>query len=52
MSGEKRPDQICREQNLAPSVGLRWRNEDEQHGEVAFLFPATSKPLSAEAKHD
>src|SRR6266487_4603725 len=49
-SGEKRPAQICREHNLAPSVVSRWRNEYDQRGEEAFLPPATSVPPTAEAK--
>ena len=49
-SGEMRPAQICREQNLAPSVVSRWRNEYDQRGEEAFLPPATSAPPTAEAK--
>ena len=49
-SGEKRPAQICREHNLAPSVVSRWRNEYDQRGEEAFLPPATSAPTTAEAK--
>lgn len=50
MSGEKRPDQICREHNPAPSVVPHWRNEYDQHGEEAFLPPSTSEPSLAEAK--
>ncbi|MGH2498413.1 MAG: transposase [Ktedonobacteraceae bacterium] len=49
-SGEKRPAQICREHNLAPSVVSRWRNEYDQRGEEAFLPAATSEPPTAEAK--
>lgn len=49
-SGEKRPAQICREHNLAPSVFSRWRNEYDQRGEVAFLPPSSSEPPTAEAK--
>ena len=49
-SGEKRPAQICREYNLAPSVVSRWRNEYDQRGEEAFGPPVTSEPASAEAK--
>ncbi len=49
-SGEKRPAQICREHNLAPSVVSRWRNEYDQHGEAAFSPPSTSEAPSLEAK--
>lgn len=49
-SGEKRPAQVCREHNLAPSVVSRWRNEYDQHGEAAFSPPSTSEPASSEAK--
>ncbi len=36
-SGAKRPAQICREHELAESLLLRWRKEDEARGEAAFL---------------
>jgi transposase len=49
-SGEKRPAQICREHNLAPSVVSRWRNEYDQRGEEAFQPPVSSEPSTAEAK--
>lgn len=49
-SGEKRPAQICREHNLAPSVVSRWRNEYEKLGEEAFLPKEGSEPSTAEAK--
>jgi len=49
-SGEKRPAQICREHNLAPSVVSRWRNEYDQHGEKAFEPSSGSEPPTAEAK--
>jgi putative transposase len=49
-SGEKRPAQICREHNLAPSVVSRWRNEYEKLGEEAFLPPTSSEPPTAETK--
>jgi len=49
-SGEKRPAQICREHNLAPSVVSRWRNEYDQRGDEAFLPPSNSEPPSAEAR--
>lgn len=49
-SGEKRPAQVCREYNLAPSVVSRWRNEYDQRGDEAFLPLASSEPPTAEAK--
>jgi transposase len=49
-SGEKRPAQICREHNLAPSVVSRWRNEYDQRGDEAFLPSSSSEPPTAEAK--
>lgn len=49
-SGEKRPDQICREHNLASSVVSRWRNEYDQRGQEALLPPASSEPPTAEAR--
>jgi putative transposase len=49
-SGEKRPAQVCREHNLAPSVVSRWRNEYDQRGEAAFLPSAPPEPPTAEAK--
>lgn len=49
-SGEKRPAQVCREHNLAPSVVSRWRNEYDQRGEEAFLTSTPSEPPTAEAK--
>ena len=48
--GEKRPAQICREHNLAESVVSRWRKEDDQRGEEAFLPPTSSEPPTAEAR--
>jgi transposase-like protein len=35
-AGEKRPAQVCREHNLAPSLLHRWRQQHAQHGEQAF----------------
>lgn len=35
-TGQKRPAQVCREHNLAPSVLLRWRKEYDARGEEAF----------------
>lgn len=35
-SGEKRPAQVCREHNLAPSLLQRWRQQHAQHGAQAF----------------
>lgn len=35
-AGEKRPAQICREHNLAPSLVQRWRTQYAQHGAQAF----------------
>ncbi len=49
-NGEKRPAQVCREHNLAPSAVSRWRNKYDQHGEAAFNPPASSEPSSLEAK--
>jgi putative transposase len=49
-SGEKRPAQICREHNLAPSVVSRWRNEYDQRGEEAFGPPSSPQAPSLEAK--
>jgi transposase len=49
-SGEKRPAQVCREHNLAPSLVARWRQEYETRGEAAFA-PAEPTPTQAlEAK--
>jgi transposase len=49
-SGEKRPAQVCREHNLAPSVVSRCRNEYDQRGEEAFLPKESSESPTAEAK--
>jgi putative transposase len=35
-TGERRPAQICREHHLAASLLSRWRQQYEQHGELAF----------------
>jgi len=41
-TGEKRPAQVCREHHLASSLLYRWRQQYEQHGELAFTpEPAT-----------
>lgn len=48
-AGEKRPAQVCREQNLASSVVSRWQREYQTRGEAAFTSP-TELELSAEAK--
>jgi putative transposase len=48
-AGEKRPAQVCREQNLASSVVSRWQREYQTRGEAAFPSP-TEPDLSAEAK--
>ncbi|SRR5258708_18448523 len=42
-SGAKRPAQVCREQQLAETVLLRWRRVYEERGEAAF----TPKEVSA-----
>lgn len=49
-SGEKRPAQVCREHNLAPSVVSRWRNEYDQRGEEAFAPQSSTEAPSLEAK--
>ena len=49
-SGEKRPAQICREHNLAPSVVSRWRSEYDQRGEEAFGPVSAPEAPSFEAK--
>lgn len=49
-TGEKRPAQMCREQNLANSVASGFRNEYDQRGEEAFLPPVTSEPPTADAR--
>ncbi len=49
-NGEKRPAQVCREHNLAPSVVSRWRNEYDQHGEAAFAPKTETETPSVEAK--
>ncbi len=48
-SGEKRPAQVCREHNLAPSLVARWRQEYEIRGEAAFapLEPTPTQALEA-----
>src|SRR5438270_12503623 len=38
-SGEKRPAQVCREHNLAPSLVARWRQDYDARGEAAFAPP-------------
>ena len=45
-SGEKRPAQVCREHNLAPSLVARWRQEYETRGEAAF---APVEPTATQA---
>jgi len=45
-SGEKRPAQVCREHNLAPSLVARWRQEYEIRGEAAF---APVEPTATQA---
>ena len=49
-SGEKRPAQVCREHNLAPSLVARWRQEYELHGEAAFTPPEPSPTQALEVK--
>jgi putative transposase len=49
-SGEKRPAQICREYNLAPSVVSRWRAEYDRLGEAAFAPKASTEAPSADAR--
>jgi len=49
-SGTKRPAQVCREHNLANGVLLRWRQEYEQRGELAFGPRQESEPGSLDKK--
>jgi len=49
-SGEKRPAQVCREHNLAPSLVARWRQEYETRGEAAFAPTEPSPTQALEAK--
>ena len=35
-SGEKRPAQVCREHNLAPSLVVCWRQDYDARGEAVF----------------
>ena len=42
-AGEKRPAQICREHNLAPSLVQRWRTQYAQDGAQAFTPGPTSQ---------
>jgi transposase len=53
-NGEQRPAQVCREQQLAETVLLRWRREYreyEERGEAAFTpKEAASSQPSAEAR--
>ena len=46
VTGEKRPAQVCREHNLAPSMVTRWRQEYESRGEAAF---APAEPTATQA---
>ena len=45
-TGQKRPAQVCREHNLAPSLVARWRQEYETRGEAAF---APVEPTATQA---
>ncbi|MBO0784361.1 MAG: helix-turn-helix domain-containing protein, partial [Ktedonobacteraceae bacterium] len=47
--GSKRPAQICREYQLAPSVVARWQREYQQDGEAAWA-PKREEPPSLEAR--
>ena len=49
-SGEKRPAQVCREHNLAPSMVARWRQDYDARGEAAFAPPAPTPTQALEAK--
>jgi transposase len=49
-SGEKRPAQICREHNLAPSVVARWQREYEARGDLAFSPKQLNETEALEAK--
>jgi putative transposase len=46
-SGAKRPAQVCREQQLAETVLLRWRREYAERGEAAFTPKETPAGQSA-----
>ncbi|GHO71981.1 hypothetical protein KSC_108730 [Ktedonobacter sp. SOSP1-52] len=48
-TGERRPAQVCREHNLAPSVVSRWQKDYQMHGDAAFASKREAEP-SAEAK--
>ena len=51
VSGQKRAAQVCREQQLAETVELRWRREYEERGAAAFTpKEGASSPSSAEVR--
>ena len=43
-SGEKRPAQLCREHQLAPSLLSRWQREYQEQGEAAFGAKSDESP--------
>jgi transposase len=49
-SGEKRPAQVCREHNLAPSLVARWRQDSDARGEAAFAPPEPTASQALEAR--
>ncbi len=49
-SGEKRPDQVCREHQLAASMVSRWRQEYDARGEAAFAPEEPTATQALEAK--
>ena len=49
-SGEKRPAQVCREQNLAASMVARWQREYAERGEAAFSVKELSQVEALQAK--
>ncbi len=49
-AGEKRPAQVCREQQLSASLLIRWRKEYERRGEAAFTPGPDSEVEALEQK--
>lgn len=49
-TGEKRPAQLCREHNLAPSLVQRWRTQYAQDGAQAFTPGPTTELALLEQK--
>jgi transposase len=49
-SGEKRPAQVCREHNLAPSLVARWRQDYDARGEAAFAPPEPTPTQALEMR--